>query len=634
MAETGYEEILVALRAAARLSKERFLVGVSAADERERVTAALAAEGEVVAVTSASTALERLTEESFELVVLDQEGSPPGRGASQLALPAASEADLRARPSTTSGGQGGVPETRTGTPAQGSPTNNLTAAREIRPFADVVPIIPGDPALAAEMLAQEAAAVLPRPLPASDALFRAHLRYLASCRRARTRALMLDHVIAQNRAALKSIEPALEEALGAVLEASMTAPVVAVLGDSELARIAEGVISQGQADVIVIGLLAADRIEARLREARERAPGAAMVAVDAAPSAGRLSAAIYAGVRAYLGRDFLPRLGRVVAAAATRRRAELTGRQLVETLTRFGFMEEPARSIAPPTQDLDASLIADAASKGETAFVPSAHEVLVVDDEVVVLTVLRELLRRSGYRVTTAASAEEAIDLMHKRTFDLVLTDKNLPGASGLEVLRVARTLSPPPAVVMITAYSSYDSAVTALDIGAQDYIEKPIRDVEALRFRIRRALSRRNEQLARSLESGKEAQHRARIMVVEVEGTRRQLMAEFLGLTYDVVTAANGEQALAQLQQSKFDLVIADRNLPGMSGLRVIEQAQRLLPHCASVLYTAYPSYETVKEAFELGVDAYLVRPNQDLKALGEKVAGALRSHGGILLG
>jgi len=250
-----------------------------------------------------------------------------------------------------------------------------------------------------------------------------------------------------------------------------------------------------------------------------------------------------------------------------------------------------------------------------------------------VLTVLRELLRRSGYRVTTAASAEEAIDLMHKRSFDLVLTDKNLPGASGLEVLRIARTLDPPPAVVMITAYSSYDSAVSALDIGAQDYIEKPIRDVEALRFRIRRALSRRNEQLARSVEAGQE-ERRARIMVVEVEGTRRQLIAEYLGRSYDVITASNGDQALAQLQQSKFDLVVADRNLPGMSGLRVIEQAQRLLPHCASVLYTAYPSYETVKEAFELGVDAYLVRPNQDLKALGEKVAGALRSRGGILLG
>ena len=79
---------------------------------------------------------------------------------------------------------------------------------------------------------------------------------------------------------------------------------------------------------------------------------------------------------------------------------------------------------------------------------------------------------------------------------------------------------------------------------------------------------------------------------------------------------------------------MLADRHLPGMSGLRVIEHAQRLLPHCASVLYTAYPSYESVKEAFATGVDAYLVRPSEDLKKLAEKVAEALGGRGGILLG
>jgi DNA-binding NtrC family response regulator len=591
MSDPGSAEVLVALRAAARLSKERFLVGVAVAADRGRIVAALGAEGEVVEMPSAEIALERLAEESFELVVLDQNDASAERSV-------------------------------------------FAAAREIRPFADIVSVIAGDPAQASEMFSQDATAVLPRPLPASDALFRAHLRYLASCRRARTRALMLSHVIARNRAALRTLEPALEGALAGVLEASLLEPVVAVLGDGELARVAGGAPSQGQADVIVVGLGAADRVELRLREARHRSAGAAVVAVDSTPTAERLSAAVYGGVRAYLGRDRLPQLGRVVAAAATRRRAELTGRQLAETLTRFGFMEDPARTVPAPTQDLDARLIADATAKGPSAIVPSAHEVLVVDDEVVVLTVLRELLRRSGYRVTTAASAEEAIDLMRKRSFDLVLTDKNLPGASGLEVLRIARSLDPPPAVVMITGYSSYDSAIEALDIGAQDYIEKPIRDVEALRFRIRRALSRRNEQLARTRPTAEEKEKRVRILVVEIEGGRRQLMAEFLGRSYEVSAASNGDDALSLLQKDHFDLVIADRNLPGMSGLRVIEQAQRLLPHCASVLYTAYPSYETVKEAFELGVDAYLVRPNEDLKSLEEKVAGALRSHGGILLG
>ena len=228
--------------------------------------------------------------------------------------------------------------------------------------------------------------------------------------------------------------------------------------------------------------------------------------------------------------------------------------------------------------------------------VPTGHEVLVVDDEAVVLTVLREALRRGGYRVTTAASAEEAIDLMHKRRFDLVLTDKNLPGASGLDVLRAARNLTPAPAIVLITGYSSYDSAVEALDIGAHDYIEKPIRDVEDLRFRIRRALSRRDEQLARPASRPRTGRARRARAAGRGRGQRRQLIAEYLGKSHHVTAAKDGDEALALLKHEHFDLVLADRHLPGGSGLRVIEHAQRLLPHCASVLYTAYPSYDSVQ--------------------------------------
>jgi CheY-like chemotaxis protein len=349
----------------------------------------------------------------------------------------------------------------------------------------------------------------------------------------------------------------------------------------------------------------------------------------------RLRDAIYGGVRAYLPRSALPLLGRVAASAAVRRQRETLGVRIIETLARSGIISGQERARTPaPHGDIDVSLIADtAAPRAHTAVVPTGHEVLVVDDEAVVLTVLREALRRGGYRVTTAASAEEAIDLMHKRRFDLVLTDKNLPGASGLDVLRAARNLAPAPAIVLITGYSSYDSAVEALDIGAHDYIEKPIRDVEDLRFRIRRALSRRDEQLARPRPS-RTGGRAGRVLLVEVDGPRRHLISDYLRQSYQVTAANDGDEALSLLKGGQFDLVLADRHLPGVSGLRVIEHAQRLLPHCASVLYTAYPSYDSVKEAFAAGVDAYLVRPNEDLKKLGEKVAEALGGRGGILLG
>jgi CheY-like chemotaxis protein len=591
MAEARSAGLFAALRAAARVSEERFLVGVSDPRELARVGEALSAEGTVVAVSSADEALDRLAAEPFEIAVFDV------------------------------GGEGR--------------RNPLSAARELRPFTDLVFVAPGDPVRCTELFAREAAAVLPRPLPASDPLLRAHVRWLAACRRSRTRGLLLGNALRRHRGELQALEPALEAALSGIVAEAAHDPTVMVIGDSELLKVAGGTAAESNPDVVVVSVGGAgDDLAARMQEARGRATGAAVVVVDGSPSRERLGAAVYGGARAYLERAMLPQLGRVVACTAVRRRGEVTGRRLVETLARFGVLAESDPPAPAAPRDLDARMIADATAQesGRAGqFVPSGHEVLVVDDEVVVLTVLREALRRGGYKVTTAASAEEAIDLMRKRRFDLVLTDKNLPGASGLEVLRVARTLDPSPAVVLITGYSSYDSAVEALDSGAQDYIEKPIRDVETLRFRIRRALSRRDEQLSRPRPVGPA---RGRVLVVEVEGARRRLIAEFLGRSYHVTAAADGAEALALLVKERFDVVLADRNLPGMSGLRVIEQAQRLLPHCASVLYTAYPSYESVKEAFELGVDAYLVRPSEDLRQLAEKVAGALHSRGGILLG
>jgi CheY-like chemotaxis protein len=576
------------------------LVALGDALERPRVAGALRSEGVVLEAESLSGALARLADESFDLAILD--------------LPAA-ELDAGA-------------ESRAG-------RDPLAASRELRPFTDLVLISDGDPVRCGRAFGREVAAVLPRPLPEVDALLRAHIKRLAGFRRARTRGLLVLNAFAGVKAELTLLEPTLAAALEELARGARRDPAIVVFGDAELAQAAGTRGDDPNPDAAVVGLDADDAIDASLGEARKRAVGAALVLVDAAPSVERLASAIYGGARAYLPRASLDLLGRVAASAAARRHGESLGVKIVETLARHGILTGIERTRAStPQRDIDARLIADAATpQPHMAVVPTGHEVLVVDDEAVVLTVLREALRRGGYRVTTAASAEEAIDLMQKRRFDLVLTDKNLPGASGLDVLRVARTLNPAPAIVLITGYSSYDSAIEAMDIGAHDYIEKPIRDVDDLRFRIRRALSRRDEQLSRPKPT-RTGGRAGRVLLVEVEGPRRQLLADYLGKAHHLTAAKDGDEALDLLKSDHFDLVIADRHLPGVSGLRVIEHAQQLLPHCASVLYTVYPSYDSVQEAFAAGVDAYLVRPSDDLKKLGEKVAEALGGRGGILLG
>jgi CheY-like chemotaxis protein len=601
MAEAdGSRRPLEVLRNAARGAQERFLVALEDPAERPRIAGALTSEGFVLDVESLTEGLSRLADESFDLAIVDfssdrLEATPPGRIG----------------------------------------RDPLAASRELRPFTDLVLISDGDPERCGQAFAREVAAVLPRPLPEVDALLRAHIKRLAGFRRARTRGLLVLNAFAGVREELASTDPELATSLDALAREVRRDPTIVVLGDPELAAAAGTAGDEASPDAIVVGLRAGDIPGSRLGEARARAAGAAVVVVDDAPSPDRLASVIYGGARAYLPRTSLALLGRVAASAAGRRHGEVFGTRLAETLAKRGVLTGAERARTPvPQNDVDMRLIADTAGpRAHTAVVPTGHEVLVVDDEAVVLTVLREALRRGGYRVTTAASAEEAIDLMHKRRFDLVLTDKNLPGASGLDVLRAARGLSPAPAIVLITGYSSFDSAIEALDIGAHDYIEKPIRDVDDLRFRIRRALSRRDEQLSRPKPT-RTGGRAGRVLLVEVEGQRRQLIAEYLGKSHHVTAAKDGDEALELLRHTHFDLVLADRHLPSGSGLRVIEHARRLLPHCASVLYTAYPSYDSVQEAFAVGVDAYLVRPNDDLKKLGEKVAEALGGRGGILLG
>jgi CheY-like chemotaxis protein len=582
------------LRNAARGGQERFLVALPDPLERQRIASALVNEGFVLEVESTADALARLADESFDLafLTLDDEGE----------------------------------------------SDPLAASRELRPFTDIVLITESDPDRCGAAFRREVASVLPRPLPEVDALLRAHVKRLAGFRRSRTRGLLVMNAFAGIRQEMQSDAPALAAALDLMVADAKNEPTIFVMGDAELARAAGVPAAAGAPDAVVVGLAADDSLDARLAEARARTPGAAVIIVDDHPGTERLRSAIYGGVRAYLPRapETLSILGRVAASMALRRRHEALGVRMVETLAQFGIVNIDDRTRPPPTlhEDVDVRLIAATTiPRTRTPVIPTGHEVLVVDDEVVVLTVLREALRRGGYRVTTAASAEEAIDLMQRRRFDLVLTDKNLPGASGLDVLRAARTVTPSPAIVLITGYSSYDSALEALDIGAHDYIEKPIHDVEDLRFRIRRALSRRDEQLARprlATTGGRSG----RVLLVEVEGARRQLISDYLSKQYHVTAARDGDEALALIKHEHYDLVLADRHLPGVSGLRVIEHAQRLLPHCASVLYTAYPSYESVKEAFATGVDAFMVRPSEDLKKLAEKVAEALSGRGGILLG
>ena len=100
--------------------------------------------------------------------------------------------------------------------------------------------------------------------------------------------------------------------------------------------------------------------------------------------------------------------------------------------------------------------------------------ILVVDDELIVRDSLKELLEDEGFTVDMAGSGPEALEKLSQQPFSLMLADIKMPGMDGVELLEKAREDHPDLVVVMMTAYATVETAVTAMKLGARDYLIKP----------------------------------------------------------------------------------------------------------------------------------------------------------------
>src|ERR1041385_6651896 len=106
------------------------------------------------------------------------------------------------------------------------------------------------------------------------------------------------------------------------------------------------------------------------------------------------------------------------------------------------------------------------------------HKILIVDDEVSMREFLEILLRKEGYEVETASDGAQALRVIDAAAGDLdvVITDLKMPRVSGLEVLERTKASSPETEVVVMTAYSTTETAIAAMKQGAYDYISKPFK--------------------------------------------------------------------------------------------------------------------------------------------------------------
>jgi DNA-binding response OmpR family regulator len=111
----------------------------------------------------------------------------------------------------------------------------------------------------------------------------------------------------------------------------------------------------------------------------------------------------------------------------------------------------------------------------------SKHCALVIDDEVAVNSNIRKILEKKGYRVDQAISLEEALEKINDRSYPVIMLDLKIPGVKGLELLQCIRERRPESKIVIITGYTSIETAVETARMGVVGYLAKPFTPDEIL---------------------------------------------------------------------------------------------------------------------------------------------------------
>jgi DNA-binding NtrC family response regulator len=120
------------------------------------------------------------------------------------------------------------------------------------------------------------------------------------------------------------------------------------------------------------------------------------------------------------------------------------------------------------------------------------YNILIIDDEAAQRDILTGYLKKKGYKIFSASSGKEGIEIAKNNSVDIILSDFKMPDLNGIEVLEQVKKINPEISFVIVTAYGTVENAVRAMRLGAFDYISKPV-DLDELDLMIERIIEHKN---------------------------------------------------------------------------------------------------------------------------------------------
>jgi len=242
--------------------------------------------------------------------------------------------------------------------------------------------------------------------------------------------------------------------------------------------------------------------------------------------------------------------------------------------------------------------------------IPRVWNVLLVEDEPAVLQMLKGMLEHDGLSVTAAESGEDALVRLRECAFDLLVTDKNLPGPDGVDLARWARERHPRIGIIMMTGYASVESAQAMLGV-VDEYFTKPF-DLRAFRKALKSVLERRAQAMTAESEGEEAARQGHRVLLVQPEERLRlrlKTLLDALGFEVQCCEATDLEQPA--------DGLVIDTAVCGTEAVRAVWRQKAGPRDFPVVAFSRSSSLDGSTRAISLMARAHLVCTESDQNIL-----------------
>jgi DNA-binding response OmpR family regulator len=236
--------------------------------------------------------------------------------------------------------------------------------------------------------------------------------------------------------------------------------------------------------------------------------------------------------------------------------------------------------------------------------------ILCVDDDPDVLDLLKEYFTLQGFVVFTAANGVEAFLQVKQWMPRAVVMDLFMPRLGGIGALARIKTLNPGVAVILMSGMGNALDLVTEAGLTVDGLIAKPL-DLAKLSDTLARVGVIAPAALATGHGSHRPRPIRARVLVVDDELEMRKMLSEHLREKgYEVLEAADGEEALARMPEYRPNIVLLDLMMAGIGGMETLRRVKAMAPETCVIMVTAIEEIETAQTALSRGASDYVTKP------------------------